>query len=86
VDMEALYEALKERTITGAAVDVFSKEPLSPDDPLLKLDNITMTCHKGGDTVESYADSPDMLLNEVERFFAGETPRFLANPEVLKKN
>ena len=84
VDMDALYQALESRTITGAAIDVFSREPLPADDPFLKLDNITMTCHKGGDTVESYADSPDMLLHETERFFAGQTPRFIMNPEVLR--
>jgi len=85
VDMDALYHALESKAITGAAIDVFSREPLPADDPFLKLTNITMTCHKGGDTVESYADSPAMLLHEGERFFAGETPRFLANPQTLKK-
>lgn len=84
VDMDALYTALKERRIMGAAIDVFSAEPASPSDPLLRLENITMSCHKGGDTVESYADSPAMVLHEAERFFAGDTPRFLVNPEVLK--
>jgi D-3-phosphoglycerate dehydrogenase len=44
---------------------------------------VTLTCHKGGDTVESYADSPAMVLHEAERFFAGEKPRFLINPQVL---
>lgn len=85
VDMNALFTALSERRIMGAAIDVFSSEPVDPADPLLKLENITMTCHKGGDTVESYADSPSMILYEAERFFNGETPRFLVNPETLKK-
>ncbi len=79
VDMDALYTALKERLIMGAAIDVFPTEPMDPSDPLLKLDNLTMTCHKGGDTVESYADSPAMVLDEAERYFNGETPRFLVN-------
>jgi D-3-phosphoglycerate dehydrogenase len=85
VDMKALYTVLSEKRIMGAAIDVFPSEPVAADDPLLKLENITMTCHKGGDTTESYADSPAMVLHEAERYFAGETPRFLMNPEVLKK-
>jgi D-3-phosphoglycerate dehydrogenase len=84
VDMDALYMALKQRWIMGAAIDVYPVEPVSAGNPLLGLDNITFTCHKGGDTVESYADSPAMILGETERFFSGEVPRFLLNPEVLK--
>ena len=51
VDMDALYEALKERWITGAAIDTYEVEP---------------------------------VLGQAERYFAGEMPRFLMNPEVLK--
>lgn len=82
VDMGALYIALKERWITGAAIDVYPIEPLPADYPLLTLDNVTLTCHKGGDTVESYASSPQMVLNEAEAYFNGKTPRFWANPGV----
>ena len=81
VDMDALYRALKENWITGAGIDVWNTEPMKADDPFLQLDNLTATCHKGGDTVESYADSPEMVLTETERWFNGETPRFLVNPE-----
>lgn len=84
VDMDALYSALKDRVIAGAAIDVFPVEPVNLNDPLLKLDNLTMTCHKGGDTVESYANSPYMVLHEAERYFSGEKPRFLANTVPLK--
>lgn len=85
VDMDALYTALNEQLIMGAAIDVYSTEPVNPADPLLKLNNITMSCHKGGDTVESYADSPAMVLHEAERYFAGESPRFIINPETIKE-
>ena len=85
VDMDALYTALSEKWIMGAAIDVFPKEPVDPDDPLLKLENITMTCHKGGDTVEAYANSPAMVLQEAEKYFAGERPRYLVNSEVMAK-
>lgn len=84
VDMDALYEALKEQWITGAAIDNYEVEPVPKDSPLLNLDNLTFSCHKSGDTVEAFADSPAMVLTQAERYFAGETPRFLMNPEVLK--
>jgi len=81
---KALYEALKNRQITGAALDVYDKEPIDPDNPLLTLDNVTLTCHKSGDTVEAFDNSPTMVLSEVENYFNGKIPRFLVNPEVLK--
>lgn len=84
VDTKAMIEALKTGQIMGAALDVYDVEPIEPDNPLLELDNVTFCCHKGGDTVECFANSPKMVLDQTERYFAGETPRFLTNPEVLK--
>lgn len=85
IDMNALYKALKEHWIMGAAIDNYDVEPIPRDNPLLELDNITFSCHKSGDTVEAFADSPAMVLNEAENFFNGKIPRFLMNPQVLEK-
>ena len=63
VDMEALYEALSKHKIMGAAIDVFPTEPVPKDNPLLNLDNITVTNHQGGATIESYIKAPEMVLN-----------------------
>ena len=63
VDMKELYRALSEHKIMGAAIDVFPTEPISKDEPLLKLDNITVTNHQGGATVESYVKAPEMVLD-----------------------
>jgi len=53
VDQKALYEALKQKQIRGAAVDVTEVEPIPPDDPLLTLDNIIITPHVGTQTGET---------------------------------
>ena len=80
VDYKALYEALNEQLIEGAAIDVFEAEPLGSDHPFLSLDNITLTNHRGGDTVNAYADSPKMMLEELVAWLQGEKlPKFWYN-------
>ncbi len=64
VDMDALYEALKNREIRGAAIDVYPSEPLPPDYPFFALDNVTLTNHRGGATIESYVRAPEMILEQ----------------------
>ncbi len=79
VDYEALYDALNEQQIEGAAIDVFEVEPLG-DHPFLRLDNVTLTNHRGGDTLNAYADSPKMMLSELDLWLKGEKqPKFWAN-------
>ena len=85
VDNEALIEALQQGKIMGAALDVYEKEPLDPASPLLDLDNVILTTHQAGVTVNAFEDSPAMLLTQIERYFNGETPMFLKNPSVIKK-
>jgi len=53
VDERALAEALAAGTIAGAGVDVFSAEPIAPDNPLLKAPNVVLTPHLGASTVEA---------------------------------
>lgn len=65
VDTHALYAALKEKKIMGAALDVFPIEPLPPDYSFLTLDNVTITNHRGGDTLNSYIKAPEILLGKL---------------------
>ncbi len=53
IDEIALADALKEKKVAGAAIDVFMKEPPAPDHPLLKLDNVVLTPHLGAQTEEA---------------------------------
>lgn len=84
VDYSALANALKTGEIMGAAIDVFDKEPVDPDNPLVGLDNCTLTNHRGGDTINSYSDSPAMMMKEAQKFFEGDTPKFWLNPTIKR--
>ncbi len=74
VDETALYEALKNRRIYGAGIDVFEQEPTSPDNPLLKLDNVTAAPHAAGQTVESFPRRVDFAFHNMERVWSGQQP------------
>lgn len=76
IDESALVEALRTRAIAGAALDVFNDEPLRPNSPLLTLDNVTLTPHIAGDTVDAIALSPYPLAEAMaEVLERGRTPR-----------
>ena len=64
-----LLEALSNRKIGGAALDVFWDEPLEEDDPLLKLDNITLTPHNAGSVVDALPKSPKLLVNTINEYW-----------------
>ncbi len=82
VDYDALYELLRDKKILGAAIDVFPSEPIGIDNPLLTLDNVTITTHRAGDTVNAYSESPAMLMEDYSLYLAGKRPRFFVNPQV----
>ena len=82
VDYDALYDLLKDGKILGAAIDVFPNEPLTIEDRFVALDNVTLTTHRAGDTVNSYSDSPEMRLTDYALYLAGKKPRFFVNPQV----
>ena len=60
-----LIEALQEKIIAGAAVDVYDQEPLPQDHPYLQLDNITITPHIAGSTIGNFANSPKILTKRI---------------------
>lgn len=85
VNEKALYEALKEGKIAGAAVDVYEKEPPDPELPLLKLDNTIATPHVAAYSRETMLKMDMINAEDIVKFFKGEKPKNVANPEILKK-
>ena len=72
VDEQALIEALTEQRIMGAALDVFDTEPLPPDHPLVKLENVTITPHLAGSSIDAFRNSPKLLAGHLTRMLRGE--------------
>jgi D-3-phosphoglycerate dehydrogenase len=78
VDEGALLDALTQKKIAGAGVDVFSVEPLPVDHPFRKLDNLVLTPHLGYVTEDSFRNHYTQMVEGVDAWFKGETPRKLA--------
>jgi len=84
VDQKALYKALKERRIFGAGLDVYEKEPIDADDPLMELDNVVLLPHIGSASVETRGRMARMAAENLLAGLRGEKPPNLVNPEVLE--
>ena len=84
VDEKALYKALTEGWIAGAALDVFEHEPTSVDNPLLKLDNVVLAPHISSSSHETRSRMAEMVAENLIAFFEGRIPPNLVNREVLK--
>ena len=84
VDTEALVKALKEGWIAGAALDVFEQEPLPPDHPLTKLENVILTPHIASATIEARQRMSELAARNLISVLKGEMPPALVNKDVLK--
>ena len=82
VDEEALVLALEARSIAGAGLDVFDREPLSSDHPFIRLDNTVLTSHLGYVTEETYRVFYGDTVENIEAYLQGQPIRVL-NPNVL---
>jgi D-3-phosphoglycerate dehydrogenase len=78
VDETALLETLQARKIAGAAIDVFSVEPLPVDHPFRKLDNIVLTPHLGYVTEESFRNHYRQMVEAIDAWLKAEPLRRLA--------
>jgi phosphoglycerate dehydrogenase-like enzyme len=78
IDEMALLETLKARKIAGAAVDVFSVEPLPVDHPFRRLDNLVLTPHLGYVTQETFIAHYSQMVEGIDGWLKGEPVRRLA--------
>lgn len=83
VDQDALLEALRTGGLRGAALDVYDREPIPDDHPLLDLDNVVTTPHLGGAAEEVIERHSETITDDIEALLADETPTHVANEEVL---
>ncbi len=84
IEERALYEALAERRIAGAALDVFAEEPLPAGHPLVLLDNVVCTPHCAGQTEEALVRVSVRAAENILCVYRGEVPPLVVNPEALE--
>lgn len=84
VDEEALCEALTQHKIAGAALDVFAKEPIDEDNPLLKMDNVILTPHAVGWTHDFARKTAESVSNSIRSIMNGELPVNTVNKRELE--
>jgi len=82
----ALTNALREKRIARAALDVFDEEPPDFDDPLFRLDNVIVTPHIGAYTFEAIKRMDRVSAENIIKAFRGQRPDFVANEEVFSKS
>ncbi len=81
INEKALENALINKTIAGAGMDVWVTEPPPPDHPLLKLDNLIATYHTAGVTVDSRHNMANWNAEQMAETLRGKRPPRLVNPE-----
>lgn len=85
IDEAALAEALTSGRVAGAALDVYSTEPVPADNPLLGLPNVIHTPHLGASTFEAQDEVATQIAHQVIDALTAHDYRNVVNPEVLKR-
>lgn len=78
-----LIEALENKTIWGAGLDVTNPEPMKPDNPLLQMDSVAVLPHIGSSTIEARSEMARMAATNIIEYFKNGKVPFIVNPEVL---
>jgi len=81
-DEEALEQALREKKIAGAGLDVWAKEPPPADHPLLKFDNVIVTAHMAGVTREARVNMGKITAEQILDALDGKPVPRIVNPQV----
>ncbi|WP_315833511.1 NAD(P)-dependent oxidoreductase [Bradyrhizobium prioriisuperbiae] len=85
LDETAVFEALRDNRIAGAALDAFLVEPLPAHSPLRDLDNVILTPHMIAHTRELFASFAPTCVENVERILQAKPPLYIRNPDVLER-
>jgi D-3-phosphoglycerate dehydrogenase len=85
VDEDALYDVLAAKQIAGAALDVYRQEPLPSNSKLLKLENLILTPHAAGVSLDIPTTTCEMISQEIALFLSGKPPLNIINPEAITK-
>ncbi|MEM3797008.1 MAG: NAD(P)-dependent oxidoreductase, partial [Candidatus Bathyarchaeia archaeon] len=85
IDENALIDALKNQKIAGAALDVLEKEPATPDNPLLTMDNVIITPHIAGRNSESLIEGEKVAVDNCVKLLKGIVPEYVVNTEAIPK-
>ncbi len=88
IDEGALYRALRDKRIAGAGLDVLMKQPPYPDNPLLKLNDVLLTPHCAGLTIETSRELSFHCVKAIRALFSGRVPQKpvrILNPEVARR-
>ena len=79
-DERAIADRLRAKKLGGAGIDVFPHEPISPDNPLLALDEAILTPHIAGATKEARGRTMRWAAANLARFLQGQPPNYVLNP------
>jgi D-3-phosphoglycerate dehydrogenase len=85
VDVDALAEALQNKKIAGAAIDVYGLEPPPPSFPLLGMDNVILTPHMAWASEEAGQEIRERIVEDILLHARGKPPLYVVNKEVLEK-
>jgi D-3-phosphoglycerate dehydrogenase len=83
IDEQALADALHDGHIAGAAIDVFTKEPPPPENPLLSAPNLVLTPHLGASTVEAQYNVAYDVADQIASVLSGGAARYAVNAPVI---
>ncbi len=79
IDEAALAEAVRDGVIAGAAIDVFTKEPVPEGHPLIGVDGIIVTPHLGASTAEAQVNVAADVADQIVEYLHGGSPRYAVN-------
>lgn len=85
VDQQALVEALTEKRLAGAALDVFIKQPLPTDSPLYGMENVLLSPHMAGVTDDSLRAMGSSVARQARQILSGQLPDHLVNHEAASQ-